>query len=184
MNAHSFRRSPNDHPALPAAAFFNTSNNQYTDSSSQMKSVDLSRDSTFSFPQHPSQSSVQSSSSKRDSQSSVASNTSSISSLVTSPISPRLTFQTFSKFIPLSWGVRSTPPAPPHPLERMSFDDDQTVIASSVAPPSPPRKSGSFVSREKQLRKLKNRMEVEGAAIMKVSVNIQCKKCSGHDVCI
>ncbi|KAF9559180.1 hypothetical protein CPC08DRAFT_709084, partial [Agrocybe pediades] len=116
----------------------------------------------------------------RDSQSSVTSNTSSISSLVSSPISPRFMFKTFSKFIPLSWGARvSTSPALPAPVEPMTFGKDKEVVPSPTLP-----LPGKFVSREKQLRKLKTRMEVEGVMAMKASVNIKFRKCHGREVCL
>jgi len=60
---------------------------------------------------------------------------------------------------------------------------------------SPPRSASSrpeklfedreqFVSREKQLWRLKNRMEMEGVDVMKSGVHVQCKKCAGELVFI
>jgi hypothetical protein len=47
-----------------------------------------------------------------------------------------------------------------------------------------PRRTGGYVSREKQLRLLHTRMEVEGVVAMTSFANIQCKKCDGELVFI
>jgi len=47
-----------------------------------------------------------------------------------------------------------------------------------------PRRTGGYVSREKQLRLLKTKLEVEGVVAMTSFSNVQCKKCDGKLVFI
>jgi hypothetical protein len=94
---------------------------------------------------------------------------------VSPPFSTRLTFQTFTSFIP--WSSRSTPVSAPPPTAVASSAQAEVVTPSS-------KRSGGFVSREKQLRRLKARMDVEGAVAMKSCVHVHCKKCAGELVFI
>ena len=158
INSRCFRRSPDDHAALPAASFnsrFNTS-----DSSAQMK--ELSHDRNIK------------------SQSSVSSNTSSssLTSIMSSPLSGRLSFQTLTNFIPLSWSSsvneESRTAAPSHSHRATDSVSDHTVGPVDVV--RPPR-AGAYVSREKQLRLLKSRMEAERVVATTGFTNGLCGRC-------
>jgi len=137
-----------------------------------MKSIDLSHD------QHT-QLRSQDTSSQHSSF-----NQSTVSSMP-NPLAARLSFQTFTNFIPLPWASRGarTPPT----LSSTGLSSATHSAASSASDDTVvlPRKSaGGFVSREKQLRKLRTRMEVEGVVAMKSRVQVQCKKCDGELVFI
>ncbi|KAF9482007.1 hypothetical protein BDN70DRAFT_930413 [Pholiota conissans] len=119
-------------------------------SSAQMKSVDLSHDHTFSDASVGSVDSVQR-------QAGYA-----LSSIVTSP------FKSLTNFMPHTW---ATPmPAATIPPSADTGDVHQSTPAAKV---------GGYVSREKQLRKLQTRMNVEGVVPMINSVNLGCKSCNG-----
>ncbi|KAJ7638483.1 hypothetical protein FB45DRAFT_903013 [Roridomyces roridus] len=75
---------------------------------------------------------------------------SSFSSLMSSPLAGRLSFQTFTNYIP-SWGT--TPPRGPH-------GDAAGHDSRAAASPAGPAKRG-FVSKQSQLERLKNRLELE-----------------------
>ncbi|PPQ77283.1 hypothetical protein CVT25_010865 [Psilocybe cyanescens] len=183
MKTRLCRRSSNEPAALPAAAFFD-GNNNYHHSSAQMKSIDLSHDSTFS--PRPSRSTTTATTNPatripRSSVSSSSSASSSISSIVSSPLSARLSFQTITNFMPLSWTSTLAPADPVSHSPANSVDDDDTVVPAVTAVP---RRSGAFISREQQLRKLRTRMEVEGVVAMRMPVQFQCRKCDGNAVFI
>lgn len=133
-----------------------------------MKSVGISQEPSVSAPP-PSQrvrSSVFSSTSS-----------SSISSVMSSPLSGRLSFQTFTNFIPLSWG--SSVNEAPTTTSSHSHSATERVSDHAVSPVNVvlSRRAGGYVSREKQLRLLKTRMELEGVVAMTSFANVQCKKC-------
>ncbi|KAH9482899.1 hypothetical protein JR316_0004999 [Psilocybe cubensis] len=182
VNTGIFRRSSNEPAALPATDFFDVSNNN-NHSSAQMKSVDLSHESTFTSPS-PRPSATATTTTTRIPRSSISSSSnasSSISSIVSSPLSARLSFQTITNFMPLSWTstLTSASANPPAPLS--DVDDDVTIVPAA---PAVRRRSGKFVSRELQLRKLQTRMDVEGVLAMRMAVQFQCKKCDGNAVFI
>ena len=149
-----------------------------------MKSIDFSHDLVFTIqrpnqsrPSTPGSSPIIPSSPPTSKAYSTPSNMT-----TTSPISARISLQTLTNFIPFSWSSRAK--AAPESSDPASGDfDDQNVVRPQ---PSAPRQSGErgFVSREKQLSKLKARIEAEGAVAMRTSVNTKCKKCSGQFVCI
>lgn len=180
MNPRSFCRSSDDdqhhRTAIPNPAFFldKLAVGNHHGSPAQMKSLDLTNDP------HHTQLGPQRTPSQLPSSLPVFSNAS-------SPLSSRLSFQTITNFIPLSWASRSatsdiaptssTAPSMAIHSAASSVSDD-TIVA--------PLKAGGvgFVSREKQLRKLKARMELEGVVAMKSLVHVQCKKCNGELVFI
>jgi hypothetical protein len=105
---------------------------------------------------------------------------------MSSPISARLSLQTITNFIPLSWAPRSASVLPTAPIPTPDFQDFDGQAASAIVVPAPaqPRRSGGYVAREKQLRKLQARMEVEGVLAMGMAVSVKCRKCDGGIVCI
>ncbi|KAG5644924.1 hypothetical protein DXG03_007389 [Asterophora parasitica] len=109
---------------------------------------------------------------------------SSFSSIMTSPLSARLTFQTFTNFIPMSWSQVSAPPPP--------VDGESAPKTRGILPPTEsasqqhaqtPSKRG-FVSKEKQLEKLRSRLEREGTMKMKTSVTAWCDNCDEEAVAL
>jgi len=158
INSRCFRRSPDDHAALPAAFLNSRVNTSY--SSAQMKELSHGRNIR--------------------SQSSVSSNTSSssLSSVISSPLSGRLSFQTLTNFIPLSWSSRvneeSRTAAPSHSYRATDSASDHTVVPVDVMPP---RRAGAYASREKQLRRLKARMEAERVVATTGFTNGLCRRC-------
>lgn len=97
-----------------------------------------------------------------------------------SSIMSSMSFQTFTNFIPVSWGgskqlASAAPATSPLCHSTSSSISEATVVPDAVSS----RKSG-YVSRKKQLRLLKAQMEREGLG----SQAIQCKKCDGDLVFI
>lgn len=86
----------------------------------------------------------------------------------------------------MSWAPLSHTPASTAaaPVPGSDFDDDDHTVVQKIT--AVPRKStaGGYVSREKQLRKLKARMEVEGVLAMRAVVDVRCRKCDGNVVLI
>ncbi|KAG6820171.1 hypothetical protein H0H93_004434 [Arthromyces matolae] len=107
---------------------------------------------------------------------------SSISSIMTSPLSSRISFESFTNFIPFSWSQRNIASGAPttHVSDSVQADDD---VPSSrevfQAPAVAPVKRG-FVSKEKQLEKLRSRLKQENLAKADVSFSAGCKKCDIH----
>ncbi|TFK43312.1 hypothetical protein BDQ12DRAFT_731347 [Crucibulum laeve] len=166
MNTRSLlRRSPNCSSAT-------------SHQTSEMKSVDLTHDSptqrTYEHP-HSQDSPI----------SSAIPATSSFSSLMSSPLSARLSLQTFTNFIPMAWHPIANSAAGSAASMAASlclnagneYDTDNKVSKPSRAMASESRVRG-FVSRQKQLDKLRYRLETEGSLITR-DVGIHCKKCDG-----
>lgn len=86
----------------------------------------------------------------------------SISAMVASP------FKSLTSLIPRAWS------APAIPARGGEQEDDGAS----------PRRNGGYVSREKQLRKLQMRMQVEGAAPIGRAVGVPCRSCDGASVSI
>lgn len=162
INSRCFRRSPHDHAALPAASFNSRFSTSY--SSAQVKEPSHDRDISAA------------------SACSVSSNTSSasISSIKSSPLSGRMSFQTLTNFIPLPWASRvneaSHTAASSHSHSATDSASDLTIRPVDVLPP---RRTGVFVSREKQLRLLKTRMETEHVVATTSFINGLCRRCDG-----
>jgi hypothetical protein len=92
--------------------------------------------------------------------------------LSSSSSTTRLSFQTLTNLVP--WPSRNRPPTTPRsPPISPNGAASPTLAAFSL-------NQGGFVSREKQLRKLQMRMQLEGMAGGKSCVHVQCKKCSGE----
>jgi hypothetical protein len=157
--------------AAPFYSLFGHDGERNTRSSSaQMKSVDLSS--------HDHSSSTSSSGS-------LYNTAIPTSSGLTSPLSffgSRRSFKTISNFIPKAWAS----PAPASSSQSSTAShhtsnlSEQTVVPeqpSSQVEPTPLPSSGGYVSREKQLRKLLLRMEVEGKSHMSYSTNMDCRNC-------
>ncbi|CAA7259491.1 unnamed protein product [Cyclocybe aegerita] len=171
-NARSSRRSP-DPASIPAASVFDNA-----PGSSQMKSIDLTHDNT---QRHVPVRGTEHGCSR-------SSASTSTPSIMPTPLVARLSFETLTHFNPFSWTSRtssaSVPSQRPAPStashSAASSLSDHTVVGVEAAP----RRSGGYVSREKQLRLLKARMEVEGVMVMRTLVDVQCKKCNGEIVYI
>jgi hypothetical protein len=173
----SFRRSAenNDVSQSSAAAptpfyslFGHDGERNTRTSSAQMKSVDLSS--------HDHSSSTSSSGS--------LSNTAiPASSGLKSPLSffgSRRSFQTISNFIPKAWAAPASSSQPSSASHHTSSLSEQTVVPEQPSPrvePAPLPTPGGYVSREKQLRKLQLRMEVEGKSQMSYLTNVDCRNC-------
>lgn len=102
---------------------------------------------------------------------------SSFSALMSSPLSARLSFQTFTNLIPISWSQRASDA----PSTRSFFDVASTSETSTTPVASIPLKR-SFVSKEKQLEKLRSRMKSEGMSKMRTSVSFWCNRCDDKGV--
>ncbi|KAG5654643.1 hypothetical protein H0H81_009891 [Sphagnurus paluster] len=102
---------------------------------------------------------------------------SSFSALMSSPLSARLSFQTFTNFIPISWSQRASDA----PSTRSFFDVASTSEISTTPVASIPLKR-CFVSKEKQLEKLRNRMKSESMSKMRTSVSFWCNRCDEKGV--
>lgn len=104
---------------------------------------------------------------------------SSFSSIMSSPLSARISFQTLTNFIPISWSQRSNVPASlSSGVDGAPKPDDVTPRRASV-----PLKRG-FVSKERQLEKLRSRLEREGTMKMRTSVSVCCNQCAGDVVAL
>jgi len=103
-----------------------------------------------------------------DHSSSEPSASSSFASLMPSPIASRLSFQTFTNFIPLSWSPRSKIETP---LAALAIVEESDANNESRGP----QKRG-YVSKEVQLEKLKARLLREQD--MTRNVADVCKKCN------
>lgn len=124
-----------------------------------------------------------------------SSSSSSFSSIMSSPLSARISFQTFTNFIPVAWSPRNkiTEPAA---SSLVTPSSNSSIVSSERAPErgplfysgaqtrvpvDVPHKRG-YVSKEKQLEKLRNWLEHDGGAKMRTSVSIFCKKCDDKEV--
>jgi hypothetical protein len=97
---------------------------------------------------------------------------------MSSPFSGRLSFQTFTNFIPLSWGSQVNEASPTTTSSNSpSVAEDVSNLVVRPVGIAPPRRTDGYVSREKQLRLLKTRLEVEGVVAMTSFANVQCKMC-------
>ncbi|KAG6830628.1 hypothetical protein H0H92_015720 [Tricholoma furcatifolium] len=105
---------------------------------------------------------------------------SSFSSIMTSPLSARLSFQSFTNFIPLSWSQRSITPTVPATDAVEGVKKVDSVQAQPVDPAPTSLKRG-FVSKEKQLERLRCRLERENPTKVRNSVSTLCKKCDDDD---
>jgi hypothetical protein len=125
-----------------------------------------------------------------------SSSSSSFSSIMSSPLSARISFQTFTNFIPVAWSPRNQITEPAASLSVVTPGSNSSVVSSERAPEcgplfysgaqtrvpvNVPRKRG-YVSKEKQLAKLRNWLEHDGGAKMRTSVSIFCKKCDDKEV--
>ncbi|KAF8974702.1 hypothetical protein BDZ97DRAFT_1900273 [Flammula alnicola] len=122
------------------------------------------------------------------SSSTTSSRRSSDDSVARQPPPPRSTtssITTFTNLIPLSWGPSQPTTSSCSTASHGAASNGHGAISQlpSVQPP-PAKKIGGYVSREKQLRKLRARMEVEGVVPMSSSVNAQCRNCNGDFVFI
>lgn len=117
-----------------------------------------------------------------------SSTSSSFSSIISSPLSARISLQTLANFIPAAWSPRSqpvplpfiTPNSSPSTAdsERAVESDPRPYIETQRVPLVVPQKRG-YVSKEKQLEKLRSRLEREG---VKISPYVHCKKCDDEAV--
>jgi hypothetical protein len=110
---------------------------------------------------------------------------STLTSIITSPIAVKLT-----SFIPFSWGaaaVRAAPEStgiatPSSISERRSLSFDREFNGQSSQILRPQGKARGFVTRQHQLEKLKQRMNMEGKQQMSFDVVLHCRKCSNNAV--
>jgi hypothetical protein len=104
---------------------------------------------------------------------------------MSSPLSGGLSFQTLTNFIPLPWASRaneaSHTAAPSHSHSATDSASDLTIGPVDVLRPL---RTGVYVSREKQLRLLKTRMEAEQVVATTSFINGLCRRCDGDLVFI
>jgi len=122
--------------------------------------------------------------------------TSSFTSIMSSPLSSRISFQALTNFIPVSWSPRKHTNEPAAPLSLITPSSNSTIVMSERAPQlSPPIYSRTptrcpvdvppkrnYVSKEKQLEKLRNQLERDRAIKTRTSFNVYCKKCYDEEV--
>jgi len=181
MNTHSSRRC-SDNGSSDEAAYAQRS--QVTEITGFDSSHDLSHTSSLStdpkklrsyeYPTSSVSASIVSSTLKENP--SQAGATSSFTSLMSSPITTR--FSTLTSFLPLSWSARSvaaTAAVSPHPVSEKERLSSEPLIE----PPVVPAAKSVYVSREKQLQKLRLRVEREGKTQMPIAVKVHCRKCDG-----
>lgn len=109
--------------------------------------------------------------------------TSALASIMTSPIAAKLT-----SFIPFSWGVTAVHTAPAaidtDPSSSVSGRRSSSFDRKFNGQPSqnarPQGKDRGFVKRHHQLKKLEQRMSLEGKKQMSYDVVLRCRKCSSH----
>lgn len=98
---------------------------------------------------------------------------SSFSSLISSsPLSGRLSFQTLSNFIPTSWTPKSDVP-------RSSLSSVDVIAAPAAIDISAKH---NYVSKEKQLAKLRCRLEREGTLRTGTLIDVCCRNCADETV--
>ncbi|KAH0587135.1 hypothetical protein H2248_005950 [Termitomyces sp. 'cryptogamus'] len=107
---------------------------------------------------------------------------SSFSSIMTSPLSSRILFPSFTNLISLSWSQRNIAPEASAVVVGGTQKADSVLDSRGVAQArSNPSKRG-FVSKEKQLEKLRCRLEQENPAKVKSSISVWCKNCDDGQV--
>jgi hypothetical protein len=111
----------------------------------------------------------------------------SLSPIMSSPLAARLSFQTLSNFIPLSWTPGAAAVALciiPSSSSDISVDAAQSAPLLSDAGGSTPRLAErKFVSKNKQMEKLRSRLSFERRnGIAPCSMVSACKGCSAGDV--
>lgn len=172
-----------------------------TRSPSEMKSVDLinrhNPPISSTTYEHPPSAHDVSRSSHSVSAVSAGLSASSFSSIVSSPLSSRISFQTLTNFIPVSWSPRLRTKESAAPPSLIAPSSNSSIASSEHAqqlgplfysrtptrcPVDVPQKR-SYVSKEKQLEKLRNLLECNGA-IKTTSFGIYCKKCDDEEVCL
>ncbi|KAF9468843.1 hypothetical protein BDZ94DRAFT_1279379 [Collybia nuda] len=180
MNACSLRRSSDIHAAYPKRSI------------SEMKSVDLSDHfihhniSTTPIQEYPVSHDRPPHSSPLAA--SVAPIATSFSSIMTSPLSGRLSFQTLTNFIPIPWSTSISGFTPAsstgntaHYSQCPASDSLSTIPLLQAMPAVIPHKRG-YVSKEKQLEKLRGRFEREGSMKMRTFIDVCCQKCDDETV--
>jgi len=106
--------------------------------------------------------------------SSPSTSSSPFSSIMSSPLAARLSFQTFTNFIPLSWSATTAVVPPP----TLASAEHVSIAARAVRREDVNVKRG-YVSKESQLAKLRSRLEHEGQGIKAHDV---CRKCEDDAV--
>ncbi|KAG6899384.1 hypothetical protein C0993_010683, partial [Termitomyces sp. T159_Od127] len=107
---------------------------------------------------------------------------SSFSSIMTSPLSSRISFPSFTNLIPLSWSQRKVALEASNDVVENTQKVDGALASREVtqAHSITPSKRG-FVTKERQLEKLRCRMERENPAKARSSISFSCKKCDNND---
>ena len=87
----------------------------------------------------------------------------------------RLSFQTLTNLVP--WPSRNHPPTAPRspPLPPTPISPNRFALPKLVSP-----SERRFVSRERQLRRLQSKMQMENVVGIRSRVHVHCKKCSGE----
>jgi hypothetical protein len=116
-----------------------------------------------------------------------SSTSSSFSSIMSSPLSTRISFQTLTNFIPVSWSPRNHNVEPAASSSLVSRSLNSSIVSNERAPehcclPVDVLRKRGYVSKEKQLEKLRSRLERDGASKMRTSVSLYCKKCDDEMV--
>lgn len=108
---------------------------------------------------------------------------SSLSSILSAPLAARLSFQTFTNFIPMPWASKDAPVSSDltssDRCDAGAITNQRQTMRMGMPPrkeaPSVPLKRG-YVPRERQLAKLRLRMQREGTSGTGTSFDV-CKKC-------
>jgi len=95
---------------------------------------------------------------------------------IMAPFSARVSLQTLTNFIPIPWSQRRDAPVPSYSSVKSTPKIDDVLAAKEPAQQTVPLKR-AFVSKEKQLEKLRSRLEREGTMKMRTSVSVWCNKC-------
>jgi hypothetical protein len=173
MNMNPLNRSSSDR--RPFSSFFSSLANSNNSSSSGSSACAQMKADVSCDDDHHTQLQILTSSQ--------APNNPSYSTVISpSPPPTRLSFQTLTNFVSWPSRNRAVSVAPSLPSTVMPVSSPSR--SASSRPENFPENRERFVSREKQLWRLKNRVEMEGVDVMKSGVSVQCKKCAGEVVFI
>jgi hypothetical protein len=108
------------------------------------------------------------------------------SSIISSPLTGRISFQTLTNFIPIPWSPR-TPLAESATSSLATTSSSSSSVSDEIPSSSRtqfwssaviPQKRG-YVSKEKQLEKLRSRLDV---VKISAAVDVRCERCDGQAV--
>ncbi|GLB33449.1 hypothetical protein LshimejAT787_0103330 [Lyophyllum shimeji] len=103
---------------------------------------------------------------------------------IMSPFSARVSLQTLTNFIPISWSHRSDAPVSSSSCAGSALEVDGVRAPSEAAAKQSVPLKRAFVSKEKQLEKLRSRLERQGTLKMRTSVSVPCRRCDDEVVAL